>query len=356
MYCYPFLRSQIARVFTHPNAGTHQFIKHLCLVVLTVLLHACSTVPTIDVPRKASTTPLEPGDHLITLQQTNRDRSAILHLPPQVLQKKALPLVVNLHGAGGNALQHQEYTDLDRLADQEGFVVVYPNGTGPGSSGFLTWNAGSCCGFAKAHEVDDVGFIRSLITRIQQHILIDTTRIYATGLSNGAMMTYRLAVEAADQFAAIAPVAGTMMIEHSGPREAVPIIHVHSLDDPRVPYEGGSAYLVPLTHDKEHHPPVEGQLHEWIKHNRCRAIPEKDPVISSGSLQESDHWAQRIRYSHCRDGAHITLWQLQGAGHGWPGGRPTLLQRFWGPPTQTIHTNAEIWDFFRQHVRRPSSG
>lgn len=356
MKCFPFLRSQTHQTCSPLSAGTHQFITHMCLVALACLLHACSLVPTSNVPLHIPTSPLDPGDHLITLQQDNRNRSAILHLPPQVLHEKALPLVVNLHAAGGNALQHQEYTDLDRLADQEGFVVVYPNGTGPGTSQFLTWNAGSCCGYAKSQKVDDVGFIRSLITRIQQRVLIDSTRIYATGLSNGAMMTYRLAVEAADRFAAIAPVAGTMMVEHSGPKEAVPIIHVHSLDDPRAPYEGGSAYLIPLTHDQEHHPPVEGQLQEWIKHNRCRAIPEKDPVISSGNLQEPDHWAQRIRYSHCRDGAHITLWQLQGAGHGWPGGRPTLLQRFWGPPTQTIHTNAEIWDFFRQHVRRSSPG
>ena len=211
----------------------------------------------------------------MALSYGERDRTYLLHIPPQGLSGRALPVVLNFHGGGGHATQQQEYTELDTVADREGFYTVYPNGTGRMSSHFLTWNAGNCCGYAKDHKIDDVGFSQALLSHLSTVVPIDHTRIYATGLSNGAMMAYRLAAEASDLVAAIAPVAGSMMVSTFAPSHAVPVMHVHSLDDPRAPYEGGEGPPFPLTNRRVTHPPVESQLHRWVERNQCQVPPAK---------------------------------------------------------------------------------
>ena len=124
-----------------------------------------------------------------------------MHLPPQAGDGQPLPLVINFHGGGGEPLGHERYSGMDDLADEEGFIAVYPAGTSRFGDRLLTWNAGGCCGYAQEESVDDVGFVRALIDDLSTVTLIDRSRIYATGLSNGAMMAYRLAAEIPDQIA-----------------------------------------------------------------------------------------------------------------------------------------------------------
>ena len=286
------------------------------------------------------------------LTHEKRERSYLVHLPFQVGSKKPLPVVLNFHGGGGHAIQHQAYSELDQLADTEGFITVYPNGTGPFSSRLLTWNAGTCCGYAAKNGIDDVGFIRALVEDLQKRLPIDTRRIYATGLSNGAMMAYRLAAEAPDLVAAIAPIAGSMALPHISAPGSVPIMHVHSLDDPRAPYEGGLGLPFPLTRHQEHHFPVEKQLEQWIDQNQCNHHPAKTLILhGKDGTPEAHHTAQKITYGPCQTGADVWLWQLSGPGHVWPGGSPTPFQRFLGPQTNIIHVNQEMWDFFRHYSR-----
>ena len=153
-----------------------------------------------------------PGDHAITLTHEKRERSAIVHVPPHAIDKRDIPVVLNFHGGGGHGANEQEYSLMDRLADRETFVAVYPNGSGRFGKRLLTWNAGTCCAYAVINNVDDVGFVRALTSKLAESIPIDRRRIYATGLSNGAMMSHRLAAEAGDLIAAIAPVAGGMVV------------------------------------------------------------------------------------------------------------------------------------------------
>lgn len=317
-------------------------------------LAGCSTpspAPSWSTPQK---TFLQPGDHLLALFHKGRERSYLLHIPPQVLSQQSLPVVLNFHGGRSHARQQQEYTNLDGLADQEGFYVVYPNGTGPLSSRLLTWNAGTCCGYAHKHRVDDVGFIRFLLTDLDHYVSIDQTRIYATGLSNGGMMAYRLAAEASDLVAAIAPVAGTMAIPRINPTYPVPVMHVHSLDDPRAPFDGGEAPLFPLTKQRVSHYPVEPQLRQWIRKNGCDQDPMKGPVLQGPSgTPEAFQTAQKISYLSCQTGTEVILWQLTGAGHVWPGGAPTPLQHFLGPASTLLPLNQEMWNFFARHRRIP---
>ena len=139
-----------------------------------------------------------------------QSRSYILHLPPSYNGENEMPLVVVLHGGGGNAGNIEKLTGFSEKADKEGFIVVYPDGSGMFDRYLLTWNTGFCCGYALKNNIDDVGFIRTLIGYLQEKYAINPNMIYVTGISNGGMMSYRLGAELSDIVAAIAPVAGSI--------------------------------------------------------------------------------------------------------------------------------------------------
>jgi polyhydroxybutyrate depolymerase len=235
---------------------------------------------------------------------------------------------------------------MDRLADRETFVAVYPNGSGRFGKRLLTWNAGTCCAYAVINNVDDVGFVRALISKLAESIPIDRRRIYATGLSNGAMMSHRLAAEAGDLIAAVAPVAGGMVVPGMKSTRAVPVMHIHSVDDPRALYSGGLGPPFPLTQSQVFHPNIDQMIARWVKYNGCSAEPAV--VDRRAGREGSGQSATRYVYSHCRDGAEVDLWKLTGAGHVWPGGKQKFMERILGPSTEIIDANQEMWNFFKR--------
>src|SRR5208282_2572641 len=179
---------------------------------------------------------LKPGDHVLALTVGQQGRTYLLHLPPVYDGKRLLPLVIVLHGGGGNAPGAVRMTGFSEKADKGGFVVVYPNGSGRLKTRLLTWNSGNCCGYALDNNVDDVGFIRALIDELVKTRSIDPKRVYATGMSNGGMMTYRLGCELSDKIAAIAPVAGALSVENCQPTNPVSVIIFHGTADEHVLY------------------------------------------------------------------------------------------------------------------------
>jgi polyhydroxybutyrate depolymerase len=290
-------------------------------------------------PLLAQAAPLEPGDHALTLEHDRRERHYIVHVPPQ--PKQPAPVILNFHGGGGHAAAQQEYSRMDTLADREGFLVVYPDGTG--SFNLLTWNAGpGCCGYASKNNVDDVGFTAALIEDLAAHIPIDAKRVYATDLSNGAMMAYRLAAELPNRIAAIAPVAGAMVLPGKIPH-AVPVLHIHSVDDPRALYEGGLGPAFPMTNTRVQHPAVSETLARWSAANGCRGAP-RVAEERKGTAASAGHTATRFVYEGCA--AALEHWKLTGAGHVWPGGKLKYLSRLLGPGTDVIDANVEMWRFF----------
>ena len=301
----------------------------------------CALLAAIGAPLQA----LEPGDHELEVG----GRRYLAHVPARLPDAPAL--VLSFHGGGGNARSHQRYVRTDALADREGFVVAYPEGSGGVGGKLQTWNAGTCCGRSVREQADDVGFVRALLDDLHRRLAYDRARVYATGLSNGAMMSYRLAAELPDRIAAIGPVAGSMVLARFAPRRAVPVMHIHSVDDPRALYAGGLGPPFPFTDSRVLHPSAEEKLAEWAKANGCTGGPE-----AAERREWQSHTATRLEYRGCK--AETVLWKLSGAGHVWPGGERDYLPRLLGQGSRVIDANEELWRFFsRQRLpREPSPG
>ena len=289
---------------------------------------------------------------VIEFTHDGRERRALVHLPPGWEQAERLALILAFHGGGGAAAGFREYVRLDATADREGFIVAYPDGTGPVPGRLLTWNAGSCCGYASDHDVDDVGFVLELLEDLGDRYPIDARRVYATGFSNGAMFTYRLASEAPALISAIAPVAGAGSASPPSSGLPVPIIHFHSVDDPRALYSGGLGPPFPLTDRRVEHVAVETVIGTWAEHDRCLSSPEVRVRIQPiEDPSDASQGATRVAYRACARGSEVILWKLTGAGHVWPGAGTLRIQRLLGPPTGIVDANIEMWKFFERHVR-----
>jgi polyhydroxybutyrate depolymerase len=315
-------------------------LKLLCVIALTIL----SASPAFAA--------LAPGDYDFALTHQNMRRNYLVHVPPQAARSKTLPLVINFHGAGSNAEVVKSYTRMDLAANRDGYIAVYPNGSSGFQGRFLTWNAGSCCGPAAALQVDDVGFALAVIDDILARGSVDRSRIYATGLSNGAMMAYRLAAEASDRIAAVAGVAGSLSVTRFAPKRPVPMMHIHSTTDHIARYDGGFGPPATIADTRMFHTPVEEMLRKWLDHDGCSLRPASIETISGapGTPDES-HTAIKRVYSPCREGTEVVLWQLAGAGHVWPGGIRDYNPQLLGAGTALIDANAEIWKFVSRFRR-----
>ena len=303
----------------------------VCLVLLLTFLPA------------AAAQSIRAGDHSFSIRHGGRTRSYLVHVPSG---SGPFPVMIAYHGGGGEAQGFKNYAGLDAIADREHFIVVYPNGTGPLPNRLLTFNGGGCCGFAEERKIDDVGFTIAVLDDLGRKTQIDRTRIYATGHSNGAIMAYRLAAEHADKIAAIVPVAGAMSVTTFAPSRAVPVMHIHSVDDPRALYAGGIGPPFPGTNNRETHQPVEKALDQWIRVAGCTEPPKTaETRRGRAGTREATHSATRLVWS-CGSGVEIAHWKLTGAGHGWPGNtRPGLAQAVVGPATTIVDAAEEAWKF-----------
>ena len=281
--------------------------------------------------------PTPSPDAMHTLTFDGLQRSYILHLPTLFDNSHPLPIVFDFHGGGGNAQSQMRTSGFNTLADEKTFIVVYPNGSGVLEDKILTWNGGTCCGYSVKHNIDDVGFIRALLAVIESSYKIDPKRIYATGLSNGGIFSYRLACEASDLFAAIGPVSGTLNISPCNPQVPVSIIHFHGTDDEHLPYAGGvgdkSLAGVPFMSVKD-------SINFWINYDKCAITPQ------TNKFEDIQHDV----YSSCSNGTSVELYTIIGGKHAWPGSN--------GPawpggdqPTQNISATQLMWEFFTEHPK-----
>ena len=271
-------------------------------------------------------------------------RSYRLHIPPTYNSSQATPLVLILHGGGGRSVTMERKTDFSILSDQHGFIAVYPNGISRFFSLRRMWNGGYCCGIALDTNTDDVGFMEKLIRHLQSELNIDPARIYITGHSNGAIMTYRLGAELSHLIAAIAPVAGAIGGKETeeSPLYVIPkpvgpvsVITFHGKLDENVPYDGGQGnrsrrYGSDLS--------VNESIAFWVNHTGC------NPNLQT-EISESKNIIHDI-YKNGRNGTEVHLYTIVNGGHGWPGSGTG------DRPTQEISATEIMWTFFSTHPKQ----
>jgi polyhydroxybutyrate depolymerase len=299
------------------------------------------------------------GSYVFTLRYDGLTRDYRLHVPPAAAQGKPLPLVLNLHGATQNAQLEEIQSDMDPNADQNGYLVAYPDGTR--ISKVLTpdpvakqaqygWNAGACCGLPITRHINDVGFLLRVIADIAARTPVNLRRVYMTGISNGGMMAYTMAAEASGHIAAISSVSGQVELSSIHPSRAVPTMEFHSVNDPVAKWVG-----VPNKNPKLRYSVMEG-INLWVKADGCATTPHKGATIvgTAGSISAGET-ATPITYTHCRSGSEVGLWRFTGSGHVWPGS--TLNT---GPPSTWIlggvgrgivlvNANETMWQFFKRY-------
>lgn len=280
-----------------------------------------------------------PGDYTFHIVHDGLTRMYRVHVPSKYNPASPVPLLVALHGGGGSMDYQADDTHYGLISksEREGFIAVFPNGYSKLKSGkFATWNAGNCCGGARDENVDDVGFIRQVVATVTRQMNIDRNRIYATGMSNGGMMAYRLACKMSDVFKAVAPVAGTDNTRDCHPAHPVAVLHIHARDDDHVLFNGGAGSGLPDKSKVTNFTSVPDTVAKWTRMNGCSATPRR-VLETNGAYCE--------RYSPCQQQADVQLCVTESGGHSWPGGQKARGNK---PPSQAISADDVMWDFFNR--------
>jgi polyhydroxybutyrate depolymerase len=316
-----------------------------------------ATTPTTT----TTTTALTPmsGSSIFTLTFDGRQRDYRIHVPPQAASGKPLPIVINMAGATQNGQIEEILSNMDANADENGYLVVYPDGTR--ISKVLTpdpvakqaqygWNAGECCGLPVTRKINDVGFLEKVIADVATRTPVNLRRVYMTGISNGGMMAYAMAAEASTHVAAIASVSGQVELPIIHPTRSVPTMEFHSVNDPIAKFNGvpNKNPLLVLS--------VMQGIRQWVKADGCSSTPHDGTKLvgAPGSISDGQT-ATPITYAHCQGGAKVVLWRFTGSGHVWPGSTlNTGPKSGWiltgsGRGIVLVNADETMWKFFSQY-------
>jgi polyhydroxybutyrate depolymerase len=299
--------------------------------LLAVALAGCGLLPR-GPARLTASHPVPPGRSAQTILAGGVTRTFHLYRPAALASPAAL--VVVLHGGFGSGTQAEKSYRWDAQADAGHFLVAYPDGLD------RAWNTGGgCCGVPARAGTDDVGFITELVATVEREVPVDAARVYATGISNGGIMAYRLAC-ATRIFAAIGPVAATQLGPCPAPAP-LSVIHIHGTADRSIPYGGGTGQGVAHIDG----PAVPALNAAWRRVDQCAA-----PLVATAGAVTTSAAA-------CPDGRAVELITVAGAGHQWPGSaRSPLAQRLLhlDPPSSALDATSVIWRFFAAH-RQPAA-
>ena len=257
-------------------------------------------------------------------------RDYLLHVPEAYDPTRPMPLVISLHGAMNWPGFQRNISRWNKAADENGFIVVYPSGTGTGLKAWFMEGA------ATPSRMPDVRFIAELIDTLEAGYSIDPARIYANGLSNGGGMAFVLSCTLSDRIAAVGVVAAAQSLPWSWCQDStpVPMIAFHGTADPIVPYEGGKVWMSPLPF-----PGVRTWAENWARRNRCSPTPVDTVIVME---------VTRLQYVNCADDASVVLYSVEGGGHTWPGGEP-LPGWLVGRTSNSVDATGLMWAFFREH-------
>jgi polyhydroxybutyrate depolymerase len=257
-------------------------------------------------------------------------REYLLYVPKSYDRTRPTPLVISMHGAGLWPVPHMEMSRWNRVADDHGFIVVYPSAVG--GRGPRVWHIDG-----GARLPSDVRFIAELIDTLKASHNIDPSRIYADGLSNGGGMAFLLSCTLSDRIAAVGLVASAQFLPWSACKDqrAVPMIAFHGTDDRFTPYHGGTSLVAP----RHVFPAIPTFTANWARRNRCGAKPVESAVAAD---------VTRLEYTGCSDDAAVVLYTIRGGGHTWPGGGP-MPEWFVGKRSSGVDATRQAWAFFRAH-------
>jgi polyhydroxybutyrate depolymerase len=291
-----------------------------------------------------------PGDHNESLEvgagALKTTRTFVVHVPVGFDGKSKVPVVFMLHGAGGTGAGAEPQTGWAAKSDREGFIAVFPDGTPVRPAlpaRFLgnprLWNDGSGRA-ASMGNVDDVGFVSAMIDYLEARYSADPDRIYCTGFSNGASMTFSVGVNLASRVAAVASVSGHLWYSGKQLAYPVPLLFIIGTDDPLNPLAGGNVKL-PWGNTR-YHPPVDDSLKEWERMLGCG--PQVTTTRARNGVDE-------VAYDQCAKGGEVVYYTVKGLGHVWPGGKNRLPEKWVGKPSNDLNATDIIWDFFKAHPR-----
>ncbi len=266
------------------------------------------------------------------------ERTYIIHLPDNKDKLNKYPLVIALHGGGGKGEGMNKLTGFNNVSDKNNFVVVYPDGIDK------QWNDGRS-DFLLNDKTNDVKFISKLIDTLIVLNNVDTNRVYITGISNGGIMSFRLACELSNKIAAFAPVAASMPESPSydcKPVRPVPMMLIFGDEDPLVPFNGGEISVFGLR-SRGKVIPVQQSVSYWVSANGCSTVPVESQI---NAVPDDGTEISKKIYSSKTGNADVEFWLVIGGGHTWPGGLQYLPKIVIGKTSREFNASEEIWKFF----------
>lgn len=296
---------------------------------------------------------LKSGFLSLSLVTHDGRRTYVAYIPSTYDSKKALPLVLMLHGGGGTGRAAIWETGWAEKAESEGFVVAFPNAVPPDStrashfsSNPQLWNDGSGRFYSEQKAVDDVAFINATLDDLISRYAIDRRRIFVTGFSNGASMSFRVGAELSSRIAAIAPVAGACWLESIHLKRPVSMCYITGTADPLNLIDGGKPKLANGASDDvraKAKPPVRTSIQKWLSAIGSTSKPTKVSDVN-GVHTES--------YGPDQNGAEVAYIAVAELGHTWAGGKSLLPEHMVGKTSNRINATDVIWTFFQQHPMR----
>jgi len=310
--------------------------KKFLFIIILSCLHLCVNAGKLNFTYSFS------GDMEMTLEIDEIERKYFVHIPEGYNSEELFPLVFVLHGGGGNAERIGKFTGFTQLSDKEKFIVVYPLGYDK------HWNDGRTDVKSKAHQenINDILFFDEMISALTLLFKIDIKRIYVTGISNGAMMSFRIACELSDKITAIAAVAGSIpedIIGNCSPAAQVSVLVINGVEDELVPFDGGQVKVFNKTRGKVI--PTLETIEKWVLHNKC---PVKPTAMFEIDTDKNDGTKILVQeYENKDTGVAVVLYRVEGGGHTWPGAKQYLPEYFIGKTNHDINATQVIWDFFK---------
>lgn len=293
--------------------------------------------------------PEDPNTFIRKIIFDGLERTYRIHIPPGLSENHSPPLLFVLHGGTGTG-EHTERSltlgGFNTISDENKIIVIYPDGIG------RNWNDGrNINDTAHQENIDDVGFLSALIDNLTEEFNADPQRVFFTGISNGAMMSYRLAFDIPEKIAAIAPVAGAIPIDILPENTSgipVSLCVISGTEDPLVPWEGGKV-------GTKYNPrgtviSVPDSVEFWVERNNCDKTPDSEWLPNNNILDLCR--VQRDIYKNGDNGTGVVLYKIVRGGHTWPGGNQYYPKIIIGRTCLDIDANVVIWDFFSCHPKQ----